>query len=95
MQGWRRAEGPDANELLHKLVRIRVPAASDLRSQDAKSLGSSASQLGVGGVFAVFGGAHSHAGGESQSRMGKAFACHTGLTSVASQHSARPRGEAP
>ena len=74
------------------------PRSSDLRSQDAKSLGSSAisaSQLGVGGVFAVFGGAQSHAGGESGPRMGKAFACHTGLTSVASQHSAGPRGEAP
>ena len=54
-QGWRRAQGPDANELPHKLLSIRVPAASDLRSQDAKALGSSASQLGVGGVFAVLG----------------------------------------
>ena len=68
-------------------MRIRVPPASDLRSQDAKSLSSSASQLGVGDVFAVFGGAQSHAGGESGPRMGHAFAC--------SQHNARPWGEAP
>ena len=71
MQGWRRAEGPDANELPHKLGRIRVPAPSDLRSQDAKALGSSASQLGVGGVFAVCGGAQSHAGVKAARGWGK------------------------
>ena len=60
----------------------------------SKALGSSASQLRVGGVLAVFGGAQSHARVKAARGWGTPSPV-TGLTRVASQHSARPWGEAP